>query len=128
MNSNFNFIDKFEKFSIGNRLFIKGDKILVGFSGGSDSTALLLCLWHMRSKYKLTILASHLNYNLRGNDSIEDEEFVKDFCFRRNISLVVKNTKIKKNKNLELQARDIRLEYFNHLSNLYKLNKHLFNL
>ncbi len=123
MNSNFNFLDKFERFSIQNRLFNKGDKILVGFSGGSDSTALLLCLWHLRSKYKLTILASHVNYNLRGNDSLADEEFVKDFCFQRNISVVVKNTKIKNKKNLESQARDIRLKYFDKLSNLYKLNK-----
>ncbi len=123
MNSNFNFIEKFERFSIWNKLFNRGDKILVGFSGGSDSTALLHVLWHLRSKYKLTILAAHINYNLRGNDSLADEEFVKDFCFQRNISVVVKNAKIKKKKSLELQARNIRFKQFSNLAKLYKLNK-----
>jgi len=94
MNLN-SFIERFERYSVKNKLFKGGEKIVVGFSGGADSTALLLALWHLKSKYGYSILAAHVNYRLRGDDSQLDEQFVRKFCFDRNISLVVKNVNIK---------------------------------
>ena len=85
------FIERLERYSVKHKLFRSGEKILVGFSGGADSTALLLALWHLKSKYGYSILAAHVNYNLRGDDSQLDEQFVRKFCFDRNISLVVKS-------------------------------------
>ena len=117
------FLEKFEKFFRQEGLIENGDKILVGFSGGADSTALLLCLSHLKSKYNISILAAHINYNLRGDDSVADENFVKDFCFRRNISLVIKNVKSKITGNLENEARKIRMKYFRDLQQLYKIDK-----
>ena len=123
MGKNVTFFERFEDYIKQHRLIQKGDKILVGFSGGADSTALLLLLWHLKSVIGFSILAAHVNYHLRGKDSIRDEEFIKEFCFQHNISLVVKDVKLKTKSNLENQAREIRFNYFNDLSDLYNLDK-----
>ena len=117
------FIERLERYSVKHKLFRSGEKILVGFSGGADSTALLLALWHLKSKYGYSILAAHINYGLRGDDSKFDEQFVRQFCFDRNISLVVKDIKINPKSNVENHAREVRFEYFNNLCKLYKINK-----
>lgn len=117
------FIESFEKYSVKHKLFKSGEKIVVGFSGGADSTALLLALWHLKSKYGYSILAAHVNYSLRGDDSQLDEQFVRKFCFDRNISLVVKNANIKSSSGIENHAREIRFGYFNDLRKLYKIQK-----
>ncbi|MBN1326907.1 MAG: tRNA lysidine(34) synthetase TilS, partial [Candidatus Cloacimonetes bacterium] len=117
------FLDKLEDFIIRNRIIRRDDKILVGFSGGADSTALTLGLWYLRSKLNFTLLAAHVNYQLRGNDSEADREFVKQFCFDRNISLVIKDIKLEPGANLENRAREIRFTYFNELSRQYLVDK-----
>ncbi|MFC1888091.1 tRNA lysidine(34) synthetase TilS, partial [Candidatus Cloacimonadota bacterium] len=117
------FLEKFEQFVQNNKLISRGDKILVGFSGGADSTALLLALWHLKSRLNFSLLAAHVNYNLRGKDSLEDAEFVKEFCFNRNISIVLKDMELDQSGSLENNARDIRFDYFNTLAKLYKVNK-----
>jgi len=123
MKNNSNFLAKLERFVFENKLIKSGDKVLVGFSGGADSTSLLLGLWHLKSRFRFSILAAHINYNLRGDDSINDEEFVKNFCFKRNISLVIKSVTLKTESDLENKARKLRFTYFNKIANLYKINK-----
>lgn len=116
------FIEKFEKFAVKNKMIKNLQKIIVGFSGGADSTALLYCLAKLRSKYKFHLLAVHLNYNLRGKESEADELFVKDFCFKRNIGIVVKNCQIPKKGNMENHAREIRFDYFKVIKATYKMD------
>ncbi len=123
MGKNLDFIEHFKEYVDKNKLIKAGDKLIVGFSGGADSTALLSALWHLRSQKSFSLIAAHINYNLRGEDSQEDEEFVKNFCFKRNISLVVKNVKIDSKSNLENQAREIRFQYFNKIKKQYKFKK-----
>lgn len=43
-----------------------GDRVLVGFSGGPDSTTLLFALQRLSEKWGLTLGAAHLNHGLRG--------------------------------------------------------------
>nr|HPR18773.1 tRNA lysidine(34) synthetase TilS [Candidatus Cloacimonadota bacterium] len=123
MKKNQEFFKRFEEFAKRHKLFKPGEKILVGFSGGADSTALLLALWHLKSIFGFSLLAAHVNYRLRGKDSQLDEEFVRDFCFERNISLVVKNVNLPSGGNMENQAREIRFSFFDKLRKLYKVDK-----
>lgn len=123
MSKKLSFLDKFEKFVIRKKVLSQGDKIIVGFSGGADSTALLLVLWKLRTKFKLSILVAHVNYHLRAEESDLDEEFVKEFCFKRNISMVIKSAKISSKSGIEKNARDIRFNWFNELMLVYKIPK-----
>ena len=58
--------------------------IIVGFSGGADSTALLYSLF----KYlkissldkKINLVGAHLNHNWRGQESFNDATFCIEFC------------------------------------------------
>ncbi len=65
------------------------EKILVSLSGGADSTALLLALAQLASTSNWEIFACHVNHNLRGEESNEDEEFCRTLCSDLNIELEV---------------------------------------
>ena len=66
-----------------------GDHVVVGFSGGPDSTVLLFLLWEMKEKLGITVSACHVNHHLRGEESQRDEQFVRAFCKDRGIPLNV---------------------------------------
>jgi len=65
--------------------------ILIAFSGGADSTA-LLCLTHtlicaQRRPCRLTAL--HVNHGIRGDEAQRDATFCRNFCEERNIPFVL---------------------------------------
>ncbi len=119
---NKDFIVKFTNFVIDNKLIEKRSKILVGFSGGPDSTALLLALLMIKDSLDLSLLVAHVNYNLRGEDSQADEDFVREFCFSHNLYLVINRVNLESDANIEATARDIRMNYFYSLLKDYKLD------
>jgi tRNA(Ile)-lysidine synthase len=116
------FMTRFELFCTREKLLRPHDKILVAFSGGADSTALLTALISLRTKWNLEILAAHVNYQLRGEESNADEQFVRDFCFSRNISLVVKNAPLVGTTRIEERARAARFDYFHKLQMMYRID------
>ena len=46
-----------------------GMKVLVGYSGGADSTALLELLWEYGKEYGVQVQALHVNHGIRGRRS-----------------------------------------------------------
>ena len=88
-------------------------KIVVGFSGGGDSTALIIALNKIQKDIpEFYFEAFHVNYGLR-KDSGKDEQFVQDICSKLEIKLVTKNIKnenIKLQGNSENELRRIRYE------------------
>ncbi len=54
--------------------------ILVALSGGVDSTALLLALTKLQTRFNFTIVACHINHNLRGSESERDELYCQKLC------------------------------------------------
>lgn len=93
--------------------------VLVGFSGGADSTALLdaLCVWAKQSGAK--ILAAHVNHGIRGDEAIRDREFCRAFCRDRNIPFFCLDSDVPGEKrpgeSLETAARRVRYAYFEDL-------------
>ncbi len=61
-------------------LFAPGATVLVGVSGGPDSTALLYLLAGFRNEWGLTLVAAHLNHGFRGAEADADAEYVADLC------------------------------------------------
>ncbi|MEG1142475.1 MAG: tRNA lysidine(34) synthetase TilS, partial [Clostridia bacterium] len=106
-----------------NNLFNKNDKLLVGVSGGPDST----CLLDILIKLKYNICVAHINHNLR-DEAIIEQKYVEEFCKLNNIKCYVLNVDIntlsKENKmGTEEIARNVRYDFFNELLNKYNLDK-----
>lgn len=54
-----------------------GESVVVAFSGGPDSTALLLSLNHLASSMNLKLIVAHYNHGIRGREADEDEKFAR---------------------------------------------------
>jgi len=97
-------------------LFQKSDKILLAVSGGIDSMVLVNLFYESGFNFGV----AHVNHGLRGENSDQDEDFVKHYCNQLNIPFyLLKLKKGELNKsNLQAEARlkryqwleDIRVE------------------
>lgn len=94
-------------------LINKGDKVVVGVSGGPDSIALLYLLHALREELKISLHVAHLDHGLR-IDSSQDAKFVKKLAERLKIPVTIARLKVKKiaqKGSLEEIARNARLEF-----------------
>ena len=66
-----------------------GDRVICAVSGGADSVALLFGMYLLREKLGIRLSAAHFNHHLRGEESLRDENFVRELCDRFDIPLVV---------------------------------------
>ena len=64
----------FQKYIAKHQLISNGDVILIGVSGGRDSV--VLCELFFQADIAFAI--AHRNFNLRGDESDQDEIFVKN--------------------------------------------------
>lgn len=109
--------DKIRELLVRYDMLKSGDKVVAAVSGGADSMALLNALYNMRDELGITLFVCHINHNLRGEESLRDEQFVRDFCRERGIELTVYGVEIKpdKHESVEERARKIRYECFDRL-------------
>jgi tRNA(Ile)-lysidine synthase len=116
-------ITKFRNNILKYNLIQKQDKVIVGVSGGSDSVALMHLLKCMTEEIDFEIIVVHINHKLRGNDSDQDERYVKEICSQYNIKCYSKSIDIeaaaKENKvSIEVAARNARYNYFEEIRKL----------
>ncbi|HOP07668.1 MAG TPA: tRNA lysidine(34) synthetase TilS [candidate division Zixibacteria bacterium] len=102
-------------------LLAPGDRVLVAFSGGPDSTALLHCLTQLRNEYGLRLEAVYINHGLR-EKAAEEEAFCRAFCKKLGVDfypevLDVPARAKKQHESIELAARRGRYEILNRLAN-----------
>lgn len=93
------------------------DKIVVGFSGGPDSTALLHILIQLKNIFDIQVFAVHINHMIRDEEAFRDEEFSREFCKKFNIpfySFRIDVLTLAKDKGLssEEAGRLVRYECF----------------
>ena len=98
-----------------------GDTVLVGFSGGADSTALLQLLWNYGRQVPLQLEAVHVNHGIRGAEALRDQQFCEQFCQERNISFTVVQEDVpaqaaRDGLSLEEAGRNARRRVFGHLA------------
>ena len=94
----------------------KSSKILLACSGGMDSMALAQLLLNAGLEPSL----AHVNYHLRGQDAIADQDFVKQFAQQHQLNCYVKEVESFKKastpiNNLQEKARNIRYDFFREL-------------
>lgn len=99
------------------KLPLSGETIVVGVSGGADSTALLLALHELKSASKLSvdICVAHLDHKLR-KSSAKDARWVAGLAARLGFDSVIGRTKVAElaranNDNLEQSARQARYAF-----------------
>ena len=107
------FTDKVKEFIGSNGLLEDGAHVIVGLSGGADSTALLLVL--LRLGYKCT--AVHCNFHLRGAESDRDQHFTEELCHKLGVELIIRNYDTQayakqQGISIEMAARDLRYADF----------------
>lgn len=103
----------------------KGESVVVGVSGGSDSMCLLSLLMEIKELYDLRLYVVHINHGIRGKAADMDMEYVENFCKLHHIecfSYVYDIIGIaKKNKmSTEEMGRIIRYKKFNEAAKKYK--------
>lgn len=104
------------KFIREQNLIAPGDTVICAVSGGADSVAMLFALYLLRKKLGITLEAAHFNHNLRGEESLRDETFVRELCARYDIPLHAASGEIRPGKKgLEAAARDARYAFLESL-------------
>ncbi len=74
------FLENIKKTIQNYNMIEKGDKIVIGVSGGADSIALLAVLCALQKEYDINIEAVHIHHGLRGEEADRDALFVKQIC------------------------------------------------
>lgn len=96
----------------------KGDRVLIGVSGGADSIALLEFFVSVKEKYDLDICVAHVEHGIRGEDSVNDAEFVENYCKKLGVNFYLKtidapNLAKKAKMGVEEYSRMARYDFFN---------------
>ena len=106
-------IDKVKNIIFENSLFSKTDKLILAISGGVDS----VCLMHILLSLGYKLELAHCNFNLRGVESNEDEEFVKKLSNIYKLKLHIQSFdtekySIQKRLSIQMAARELRYNWF----------------
>ena len=110
---------KVEQYVAKRNMIQKGDKLVVGVSGGADSICLLFVLMELQKKLAFEMVVVHVNHGLRGESADADEAYVRKVCkehgitcevYRENMDLIAKERK----QSTEEAGRDVRREAFGH--------------
>jgi tRNA(Ile)-lysidine synthase len=104
-----NFITGWRRLDLAER----GGIYIAAVSGGADSVSLLLALHELAAAKKLDhrFVIAHFNHGLRGRESEQDEEFVRELTVKYGFELAVGHGKVEREGNLEQNARTARYEF-----------------
>ena len=106
----------------------KGDRILIGLSGGSDSICLARVLYELRPDYELELAAVCCHHGLRGEEADLDVRFVEEFCKEHRITFFKKYEDVQrlaeeKGLSIEEAGREFRYGSFRSVMKSYDYNK-----
>ena len=110
--------ERFKNIVIKSRLFSAKDKLLLAVSGGVDSV--VLCELCKQADFDFII--AHCNFQLRGEESERDEQFVKELGKKYGVEVQVKKFDTEgyaaENKlSIQEAARELRYNWFKELIN-----------
>ncbi len=91
--------------------------LVVGVSGGPDSSALLYCLHRLQESHRLRLHVAHLNHDFRGEEADADARFVADLAQELGLPAHVEKREVvgyqkqRRISSFELAAREIRYSF-----------------
>lgn len=112
-------------------LIEKGDKLVLGVSGGPDSIAMLNILNDIRNDRNLhlefDIIVAHVNHMIR-EEAKDDETFVREFCEKIDVPFYSKSIDVQKIANnnkigTEEAGRNARYNFFDEILTKTNSNK-----
>lgn len=102
---------------------LKANHLFIACSGGLDSTVLLFVF----KKLNYNVSAIHVNYQLRGEDSEKDAEFIRQFCREQQIPFEMRieaiQSQLEKGGNLQELARNKRYQWFEEILSSSESNR-----
>ena len=110
------------------RLVKRGDRVLVGLSGGPDSVALLTVLLELSKVLRISLSAVYVNHQIRPKAALAEEKFCQKLCEwldvpffieRQNVPLLA----VKKKIGLEEAGREVRYAVFDRLCRAHGFTK-----
>ena len=105
------------------KLWEKGEKIILGVSGGPDSMVLFHVFSILAKKENLELIVAHVNYGFR-EDSYKDEKIVRDFAEKVGIPCkILSDFKLEEKDCNENKWRQIRFDFFSKIKEKYKADK-----
>ena len=112
---------KIKSFIETHQLLTTEKPVIVGFSGGCDSVALLFIL--KQSGYQC--IAAHCNFRLRSDESDRDEIFCRQFAEQQEVifektDFATQSYAAKHHLSIEMAARVLRYEWFESLRQKYE--------
>lgn len=91
--------------------------VLVGYSGGADSSAMLSLLKPICDERGIYLHAMHIHHGIRGEEADRDAHFCKDFCERLGVDFTLVSGDIPRlakesGRGIEQTAREFRYDAF----------------
>ncbi len=111
-----------KSFILKQQLCSRGDKVIVGVSGGSDSICLLHILNQLKHELGISLIVAHYNHGLR-KEAGEDQKFVQQIAESLELPFVTdtwKGSKKNLRGSIEDLARKKRLAFFQKIASQHK--------
>lgn len=106
-------VENFVQKELGHSLLHK--KVLIGLSGGIDSTALLLIFFLLAQRNNLSVAAAHLHHGIRP-EATRDQDFCRSLCTALSVPFFTEFADVpamcKNGTGLEDAARTARYSFF----------------
>ncbi|MCR5176598.1 MAG: tRNA lysidine(34) synthetase TilS [Anaerovibrio sp.] len=104
-----------------NALAKAGDTVLVACSGGPDSLALLDLLHGLSGELSIEVMAAHYEHGIRGQASVDDANFVQQYCQREKIDFFLESGDIplicrQTGESLETCSRRMRYGFLHRIA------------
>jgi tRNA(Ile)-lysidine synthase len=115
--------EKFKLFVKEQGLFDSTSKILLAVSGGIDSMVMM----HLFSRMKMSCSVAHCNFQLRGNESDGDEEFVREQASNLYYKIFVTRFETEEyaaenHLSIQMAARELRYTWFEKLAKAHQFD------
>jgi tRNA(Ile)-lysidine synthase len=110
------------KFVRSENLFSEADELLLAVSGGIDSMVLATLLHEAQIPFAI----AHVNYNLRGEQSVGDRDFVEGWANHNRVPIHIREVEAheyRASESIQMIARDIRYSFFRDTMEQYGYTK-----